>query len=572
MADGEASSLSQTLSLSWRLQAQPILFDTLPQRAQLIQYGELIEAIPLPRKRINIWRNHAFEPILSLLPAYSLYAGIRYDLWLSPYDDTFSFTDYTSADLECLWLDPTRYALDPSSFTAWIADRIADLRRRSSAPIVLATWGEPERIDSLHRLAGQCPAFYVADLAALAREVHLPLLDARNTAVAGTPLSRSLITLTARALACRWWAGALLPPIKAIAVDLDHTLHDGILAEVGVERVRLTSAHEHLQRLLMELQEQGILLALVSRNEAFDVEQLFEKRSDYPLRRTHFSALEVSWGPKSAALARIAAHLKIGFDALLFIDDNAGELYEAATHCPGIHLLQAQEDASATSRALANYPGLWRWQRSREDSLRARDLAVQHQRLLLQEQTDPTAYFRELEVVIVIALNPISILERLASLSTRTNQFNLTLRRLNAVEIESYMRAEEADVAAVSLSDRLSDSGTVGLIIGKRSETTFIIEELCLSCRALGRNLEDALILPAIAALPSSRGCEWLQFPVAEGPRNGPARSWLARLTGATELPTANHSIRLPFAIAAHYRPPEGIQLRLESHNPGASS
>ncbi|MCS6787199.1 MAG: HAD-IIIC family phosphatase [Thiobacillaceae bacterium] len=494
------------------------------------------------------------------MSAYAAYAGVDYDVWLSGYDDSLSFADHRPAGLECLWLDCSRYALDAAAFVDWLADRLSQLRRRSPAPIVVATWADPMLIAHLQQRAGQLASVYVADLTALAESARVALLDARNAAVAGTSLSRPLITLAARALACRWWAGALLTPIKAIALDLDHTLHAGVLAESGTAGVRLTPGHARLQKLLLDLRAHGILLALISRNEAADVQQLFALRTDYPLRLQHFSAVEVSWGSKSEALARIAKRLNIGLEAILLVDDNPGELYEVAARCPTVHLLQAQDEADDTCRALENYPGLWRWRISREDELRARDLAAQSHRAKLQAQAEPGAYFRALGVRIGLTYNPGAALERLASLSMRTNQFNLALRRLTAAEIQGYMQAEKADVAAVSLADRLSDSGIVGLIIGRRREDTLVIEELCLSCRSLGRGLEDALVLPAIAAMPCASECAWLEFSLVYGPRNEPARQWLARITGSPTPPVQGR-IRLPFAVAADYAVPDGVNL-----------
>lgn len=549
--------------LGWRLLAQEVLFAERPQRAQVMQCLDRAPAGARPILRINIWRNHAFEPLLPLIPAYAAYAGVDYRMRVSNYDDSLSFADHTPAELECLWLDRGRYALDGSSFADWLGERLTHLRGRSPAPIVLATWGEPGLIERLQRLAGELAAVYVADLQDLATAAGVALTDPRSMAVAGTTLARPLITLAARALACRWWAGALLPPIKAIAVDLDHTLHAGVLGEAGVEGVRLTAGHVRLQRQLRALHEQGVLLALVSRNEVADVEALFAHRSDYPLRLQDFSCVEVSWGAKGEALQRIAAHFNIGLDALLFIDDNPGELYQAVAHCPQVKILHAQAEAEATCRALEDYPGLWRWQRSREDALRARDLAARSARAALQAQADPSRYFQELAVRIGVALNPSAHLERLASLSGRTNQFNLALRRLNAAELQTYMQAADADVAAVSLSDRLSDSGIVGLAVGRRNHDTLVVEELCISCRALGRGLEDALIFPALAALPCAQGCDWLEFATATGPRNEPARQWLARIAGLAQ-PPAQGRVRLSYAIAREYPVPEGVTLIME--------
>src|SRR5690606_20408691 len=104
-------------------------------------------------------------------------------------------------------------------------------------------------------------------------------------------------------------------PVKAVAVDLDHTLHKGVLGEDGFDGVLLTPGHAALQHHIQLLRQQGIFIGLVSRNVLSDVESLFSQRKDYPLRWTDFSAVEVSWGDKAEALERIARTLRISTDA-----------------------------------------------------------------------------------------------------------------------------------------------------------------------------------------------------------------------------------------------------------------
>lgn len=513
----------------------------------------------LAKVNVNIWRNHAFEPVLPLLSVYAAYADLEYRVRLSDYDDTLAFADHRQADLECIWLDQGRYRMESPALIEWLRQRLTYLRALSKAPIVVASWTESSLQRQLQDALSALPDVHLADLADWARATDTPLLDERIAAVAGTRLSRPFLTQAAQALACRWWAACVLPPIKAIAIDLDETLHTGVLAEAGAEGVALTTGHHELQRALRQWRTRGVLLALVSRNEYDDVRKLFERRPDYPLRLADFDAVEVSWGAKSEALGRIAQRFNIGLDSILYVDDNPGELYEVAARLPGVKLLRAQTDAQATVRALELHPGLWRWTVGAEDVLRARDIALNAERQALRvAHLDVERYYAELRVHIQLHVNPRHRLPRLASLSERTNQFNLALRRLTAAEIAAYMDAAEAAVAAVALSDRLSDSGIVGLIIGRREGTTLVVEEVCVSCRALGRGLEDALILPALAALPCARGCRSVRFVARVGPRNEPARRWLARLVGI-DLTHAEGDIDCPAGVVFGYSLPAGI-------------
>ena len=170
--------------------------------------------------------------------------------------------------------------------------------------------------------------------------------------MAGTPVSNAAQPLLARKLACHWIPATIFPPIKAVALDLDNTLHDGVLGEDGIQGVQLTPAHQALQHFIKSLQQRGIFIALLSRNEPIDVEALFAQRDDYPLRWDDFSVTEISWGDKAAAINRIAKALRVAADSILFVDDNPGELASVAAQLPQVHTVYASPDAGQTQRRL----------------------------------------------------------------------------------------------------------------------------------------------------------------------------------------------------------------------------
>jgi FkbH-like protein len=403
----------------------------------------------------------------------------------------------------------------------------------------LATWVQSaEEVGAINSLADSIPAVYFADMQAASTQADVALLDSRSAIMAGTQVSNAAQVVLARKLACHWLPGALLPPIKAVALDLDNTLHAGILGEDGIHGVKLTPGHAELQYYIKSLQQRGIFITLVSRNEYSDVEALFAERGDYPLRWEDFSAVEVSWGDKPAALERIAKTLRIAHDAVLFVDDNPGELARAAMRLPQIHTLYAHPNASQTTRAVHYYPGLWRWKVEEDDSKRILDLKANAERESLAEHvTDTTDYFRSLQINLTFSYDDKSQITRLADLCHKTNQFNLAMRRFNQTEVVEHMDLEDTCVASVQLGDRLSDSGVIAVFIAERHGKELRIEELCISCRALGRQLEDNIILVALRDMPIFKGCQEVAFRVQHGPRNQPALDWLAQQMNKYEHP-----------------------------------
>jgi FkbH-like protein len=534
-----------------RYKAQPILFSSNPSRIALLK----INLPPLAFGEnicVNVWRNHGFEPLQPLISNYANFRAWPLSFRLSGYDDSFSFSELHSASVELLWMD-SRRLLERISFSEWLdwlEDRLVTLRRLSPAPIVLATWvaEEYQRQELKNRLE-RVPAVYYADLKEVCETAGVPMLDDRSSTMTGTPLSSRAQVVLARTLTCKWLAGAALPPVKAIALDLDNTLHTGVLGEDGIDGVVLTEAHKNLQLFIKELQKRGIFIALVSRNEYADVEALFTRREDYPLRWDDFSAVEVSWGHKAEALQRIAQRLRISTDAILFVDDNPGELAAVTQQLSRLQTLHADLNADLTRSSIEYYPGLWRWKQEADDTKRIIDLKANAERdALASSHTDPTEYLRSLSVTLTHFWNARQQLGRLSDLCRKTNQFNIAMRRFSEAELSERMNRHDTCVASVQLSDRLSDSGIIAVIVAERSGSQLIVEEVCISCRAMGRLLEDEIILHALRQMTIWAGCKEVEFRVRHGERNQPALDWLDNLFLKSNVKSQNEK---PYCISA---------------------
>jgi len=538
-----------------RLAAQKVLFSASPSRADILDLT--LPNADAVRVAINVWRNHNFESLSTLVEPYSLF-GRWYASWnLSAYDDSLAFAGWQPAAAELIWLDSGRSATGTEAWLSWIEQRLQALRARSRAPILLATWLDVA--GALGVICERIPEVYFLDLRQLCRAHGTELLNDRTSALSGTPIHKAAQLVIARELACRALPAVLFPPIKAVAFDLDETLHGGVLAEDGAAGVQLTEAHRALQEQIRALRERGIFIALVSRNERRDVEQLFATREDYPLRIEDFSAIEVSWDEKPAALQRVAARLRIALDALLFVDDNAGELAAAAAALPALHTLHAQPHAEHTMRALHYYPGLWRYRTGGDDRLRIADMQANAAREELATRLDdPAEYFRSLQIQLTFRYNPLDQLERLAELSMKTNQFNLAFKRWGATALRDYLSLADSSIASVQLSDRLSDSGVIALLCARRRAQVLHVEELCISCRALGRRLEHSIVMLALRGMPAFQGCTRVLFDVALAPRNQPALQWLQTALARTE-PVGQGTCELLASSVHDFEAPEGV-------------
>lgn len=499
--------------------------------------ADLAACVPtweLRRLRVRVHRNHGFEAVSTATPAYAAWNGLGFDWLIGGYDDSLSFDLRGEADIDLVWLDVGRMQrLGEGGIGSWLVARISALRSQTANPILALAWPlSEEDLERFNRAA--IPGTYAVDLAPLADSLGNRWLDTRAEAISGTRLSNRACLSVARKLACCWLPAVALAPRKAIAVDLDGTLYRGVLGEDGPSGVDLTSGHVALQLRLARFREAGILLALISRNELADVEDLFRQREDFPLRLTDFSAVEVSWNDKAHALRRLADTLRIGTDSIVLVDDNPGELAAVASSLPVV-TVHARSDATDTVAALEHVSGLFRWRNSAEDRVRTEDLRASDERYtVLESSASPDDYLRSLQVRLDFLVGPRRYLARLAELCAKTNQFNLALGRMNEAEIARKVDDRPSNVVAIRLADRLSDSGTIGVLVGHRSEDALHVEELCISCRALGRRLEDSMLTKALLVMAGEAVPQRVVFALRKGPRNGPAREWLAQYAGVT--------------------------------------
>lgn len=546
-----------------KYQLQSVLFSPKPKRLSLQQLSLLSDSYGY-NIRVNIWRNHAFEPIASLTRPYFDYGCWQVQFKYSSYDDSLMFEGHADADVELLWLDSERYSSNNcfETWLDWLQNRLKVLRSITKVPIIIATWVNTDlNRRMIQDIVDTLPAVYFADVGKVCEEIDVPLIDRRTAVIAGTSIAAAVQPILARKIACHWLPATMFPPIKAVALDLDNTLHEGILGEDGIGGVRLTPQHREFQLFIKSLRQRGVFIALVSRNEKSDVERLFYERTDYPLRWDDFSDVEISWGDKVDAIMRIASKLHIAPDAVLFVDDNLGELVAVTSRLPSVHTIYAHPDANFTQRAVEYYPGLWRWRVEPDDLKRVNDLKANSEReALFARAANLADYFFSLDIVLTFWYNSIEQLPRLADLCNKTNQFNLALQRFNQAEIAERLKHSDTCVASVQLSDRLSDSGVIAVVIAERDSDRLTIEELCISCRAMGRQLEDTIIIGLIRNMALLQGCNEVVFRVQHGLRNQPALHWLARLLEVDEVPEPGLHV-IPVNLITRFQLMEGIKM-----------
>jgi FkbH-like protein len=318
---------------------------------------------------------------------------------------------------------------------------------------------------------------------------------------------------------------------KCVVVDLDNTLWGGVIGEDGMDGIRLGedhpgAAYQDLQRALLDLHHRGILLAICSKNNPDDAWEVLNRHPGMKLQPKHFSATRINWFEKPANIREIAAELAIGLDSLAFLDDNPSERREMRSALPEVWVVHLPSDPMLFARAVRECALFERLSLSAEDHQRSEMYQAQREREQLQ-QTIPSRedFLRSLQQEAEVEPVSKSTLARVAQLTNKTNQFNLTTRRRSEQEIAELCTSPAWNCFSLRVYDRFGDNGLVGVAITHRQEDCCEIDTFLLSCRVIGRSVEAAF-LSFLACDARERGSSRLSGWFHPTKKNQPARDF----------------------------------------------
>ena len=339
----------------------------------------------------------------------------------------------------------------------------------------------------------------VVDLAAAQQSVGIvPSFDERKWQMYRQPFAEELWAELAGRIAA---ANERLhtPPPKVLALDCDNTLWGGIVGEDGLGGIELGqafpgSAFRDFQIAAKRLREQGILLAIVSKNELADVEEVFESHDDMVLKPDDIAAWRVNWEPKPDNLASIADELNLGIDSFVFVDDSDHEIASVRSRLPMVTALQVPEEPAELPSLLAR-SGLFRSRSvSAEDRQRTEMMLAERARTSERSEMSQEEFLASLGLWVEVFDVGTEQLGRTAQLINKTNQFNLTTRRRTESEVAMLLDSDDHRVVAMRVGDRFGDYGITGVAVVERGEDTSSIDTFLMSCRVLGRGVETAFL------------------------------------------------------------------------------
>ena len=382
--------------------------------------------------------------------------------------------------------------------------------------------------ENLEQFVASLPRFYLLNLPDIASLYSVEdLFDDKSDELGHIPFTQeyyaALGTYIMRKI--RAYKG---PLYKVIVLDCDNTLWKGVCGEVGPLDVIIDDNHAYLQEFLLEKYSQGFLIALCSKNNEEDVWEVFEKHPGMKIKREHIAAYQINWNPKPGNLVALSQELNLGLNSMVFIDDSEFEIEQTTLGCPDVLSLALPENEPGSFPGFINHVwALDHFQVTEEDLKRNSMYKAEKERKEEQVKFSSLNDFLQ-SLNIKVSIRPLEEedMERAVQLTLRTNQFNLNGIHKSYEEIAKCIGEPGCINWIIEVKDRFGDYGIAGLVLARKSQTTLVVETFLLSCRVLGRNVEEA-VLTELRNYCIVHGLDNILALYQKTPKNKPFTSFL---------------------------------------------
>lgn len=342
---------------------------------------------------------------------------------------------------------------------------------------------------------------------------------------------------------------------KCIVLDLDNTLWGGVIGEDGIDGIALSltppgASFIAFQQALRDLYDRGIILAINSSNNAEDAMNVIRKHPNMILKEPHFAAQRINWQDKVENMRELARELNIGLDSMIFLDDSPHNRENVRTFLPEVETPDLPADPAQYAKFLHSLPHFKTGAITDEDKMRGNLYVTERLRKEAEKQfVNRGEFLKSLGIELTVCEDDASSLTRLAQLTEKTNQFNVKKKPFTEKEIGAFMRDGKYGVFHGRAIDQFGDQGIIAFALVRKEANLWHIESLLMSCRVIGRGIEDAF-LAAIARRAEEEGVRDIAITFEPSEKNEPARAFVERVFKGA-----------PSVLAVQFKAPDWVRL-----------
>jgi len=351
----------------------------------------------------------------------------------------------------------------------------------------------------LMKLSEQYANLFICDMAALQNKLGRDVMFAPNV-YTSTEMVLSIDAIPFVASRIMDIIAAIKGQFKkCLILDLDNTVWGGVIGDDGLEGIQLGhglgigKAFTEFQMWVKKLRQRGIIICVASKNNEETAKEPFEKHPDMILKLDDIAVFQANWETKVDNIRTIQSVLNIGFDSMVFLDDNPFERNIVRENIPGITVPELPEDPAEYLEYLYSLNLFETASYSNADKDRTKQYQVEAKRVSLQKTfANEADFLKSLNMVSVVSGFTKFNTPRVAQLSQRSNQFNLRTVRYTEADIETYANDPDVIDLSFTLEDKFGDNGLIAVIIMKKQdEETLFVDTWFMSCRVLKRGIEN---------------------------------------------------------------------------------
>lgn len=352
---------------------------------------------------------------------------------------------------------------------------------------------------------------------------------------------------------------------KVVVVDLDNTLWGGVVGDDGKEGLRL-GGHDPLGEAFVDLQKQlkrltrrGVILAIVSKNDESVALDAIRHHPEMILGIEDFAAWRINWNDKAANIADLVGELNVGLDSVVFLDDSAFERARVREALPQVFVPELPEDPTQYPSCVARLKCFDNPRVSDEDRTRTRMYTANRERTAMKAQYQSLEeWLAALKLRVRVELLTEASLERASQLFNKTNQMNLSTRRMTAPELLAWSRTPNQKMWIFRVEDKFGDYGLCGIASLVQRNGVGEVKDFLLSCRVLGRGVEESMVWTVADAARRLR-CSELVIKHVPTPKNQPCLEWFANYK-----PAQSQGNEFRISLSEQTRMPAHVHLETE--------